>query len=191
MRRSSTLALCAAFLVIGGGSSGAAVLVMGTPKGHECFLAAKFGTAPRESIKVCEEALSDGGLTSKDVAATYVNRGVLYDMVSRYQDAFDDFNSSIRINPQIGDGYLNRGVALIRLKRLDDALADIQKGISLGVTQPEIGFYDRAVVYEQMGRFKEAYYDYKRSQEAVPGGYEPAAEALKHFIVTRTPAPGT
>jgi len=188
-RRSSILALCAAaFLLTGAVSAGAAVLVMGTAKGHQCYLAAKLGVDPRNSIKLCEEALRDGGLSSQDVAATHVNRGVLYDLVGRYQEAFDDFNHSIRINPDIGDGYLNRGVALIRMKRLDDALADVQKGISLGVSQPEIGYYDRAVIYEQMGRIREAYYDYKRSQEALPGGYAPAEEALKHFVVTRTPA---
>ena len=193
MRRSSALAVsAAACLLVGAVSAGAAVLVVGTQKGHQCFLAAKLGVDVRGGIKLCEEALRDGGLDSKDVAATHVNRGVLYDMVQRYDEAFDDFNHSVRINPAIGDGYLNRGVALIRLKRLDEAMADIQKGIDLGVSQPEIGFYDRAVAYEQMGKIKEAYYDYKRSQEALPGGYAPATEALKRFVVTRTPPqPGT
>jgi tetratricopeptide (TPR) repeat protein len=179
-------------LLCGATSAGAAVLVMGTQKGHQCFLAAKLGVDVRGGIKLCDEALHDGGLDSKDVAATHVNRGVLYDMIHRYDAAFDDFNHSVRINPEIGDGYLNRGVALIRLKRLDEAMADIQKGIDLGVSQPEIGFYDRAVAYEQMGKIKEAYYDYKRSQEALPGGYMPATEALKRFVVTRAPSqPGT
>jgi tetratricopeptide (TPR) repeat protein len=188
--RSSTLAIfAAAFVLTGAVSAGAAVVVVGTAKGHQCYLGAKFGVEPHSSIKLCEEALRDGGLSSQDVAATHVNRGVLYDLVGRYQDAFNDFNRSIRINPDIGDGYLNRGVALIRLKRLDEALTDVQKAISLGVSQMEIAYYDRAVIYEQMGRYRDAYYDYKRSQEALPGGYPPAEEALKHFIVTRTPAP--
>ncbi len=130
-------------------------------------------------------------MVAKDVAATHVNRGVILDIMGQYPEAYRDFNRSIAYNPDLGDGYLNRSVALTRMKRLDEALADVQKAIALGVSEPEIGYYDRAVVYENLGRFTEAYYDYKKALELAPG-YEPASEALKHFVVTRTPkkAPG-
>ena len=124
---------------------------------HQCYLAAKSGIDVREGIVLCSQAIDEGEMPSKDMAATHVNRGVLYDAVGRYSEAMDDYNKGMAIAPGLGDGYLNRGVALIRLKRLDEALADVQKGQALGVSIPEIGYYDLAVVEEQMGRIKEAY----------------------------------
>jgi len=87
----------------------------------------------------------------------------------------------------LGDGYLNRGVALIRMKRYPEAFTDIQKAIAMGVTTPQIGYYDLAVAEEYLGRVTEAYYDYKRALAADPD-YAPATEALTHFTVTRRPA---
>ena len=61
----------------------ALVIVVGTPKAEECFLAAK-GVAELRSgdieggIKVCQSALDDGNLAAHDRAGTYINLGVLY-----------------------------------------------------------------------------------------------------------------
>jgi tetratricopeptide (TPR) repeat protein len=188
LRRRSSLALWAALCLAGGiASAAAAVLVLGNSKAHECYLAAKTGIDTRQGLELCNQALEDGVMTAKDVAATHVNRGVLLDMFGRYDEALDDFNKSIEFNPELGDGYLNRGVSLIRLKRLDEAFANVQKGIDLGVSVPEIGYYDRAVAEEMMGRIKDAYYDYKKCLEIAPG-YTPASDALKYFVVTRVPA---
>ncbi|HEX3754187.1 MAG TPA: hypothetical protein VHV26_03845 [Rhizomicrobium sp.] len=186
-RRSSISVWAALCLGASIASAAAAVLVVGNSKGHECYLAAKSGIDTRAGLELCNEALDDGGMNAKDIAATHVNRGVLLDTLARYSEALADFNKSIEFNPDLGDGYLNRGVSLIRLKRLDEAFADVQKGITLGVSVPEIGYYDRAVAEELMGRIKDAYYDYKKCLEIAPG-YTPASDALKYFTVTRVPA---
>jgi tetratricopeptide (TPR) repeat protein len=164
-------------------SAGAAVLVLGNSQAHDCYLAAKAGIDPRAGIMMCNGALQQDAMTSKDIAATHVNRGVLYDLVGRNQEAFDDFNDGIRRNPELGDGYLNRGVSQIRMKRYDDAFADIQKGIQVGVTEPAVAYYDLAVAEEDLGRVRDAYFHYKHALEILPG-YTPASQALNHFVVT-------
>jgi tetratricopeptide (TPR) repeat protein len=52
---------------------------------------------------------------------------------------------------------------------------------------PHIGYYDRAVAEQMLGRYKEAYYDYKKVLELEPN-FTMASERLKDFVVTRVPA---
>jgi hypothetical protein len=43
------------------------------------------------------------------------------------------------------------------------------------------------VAYQLLGRFKEAYFDYKKVLELEPN-FTQASERLKDFVVTRVPA---
>jgi hypothetical protein len=52
---------------------------------------------------------------------------------------------------------------------------------------PHIGYYDRAVAEQLLGRYKEAYYDYKKVLELEPS-FAIASERLKDFTVIRVPA---
>jgi tetratricopeptide (TPR) repeat protein len=121
---------------------------------HDCFIAAlrstQTGASVKDGVTGCSAALA-GPLTAEARAATYDNRGILYDADKNYSSAWADFNTAIRINPALGDPYLNRGVALIRLHRAEEALADIKKGMSLGASLPQIGYYDLAVAASAPG----------------------------------------
>jgi tetratricopeptide (TPR) repeat protein len=55
------------------------------------------------------------------------------------------------------------------------------------MSYPHIGYYDRAVAEQMLGRYKEAYYDYKKVLELEPN-FVMASERLKDFVVTRAPA---
>jgi len=149
---------------------------------HECYEDAKKPRNPRENIETCSVALDHGGLSAADLAATYVNRGVLYDVVKNYPAAWADYNAALRIKPDLGDAYINRGAALMRMQRSDEGIADIRKGMVLGTSLPAVAFYDLAVAEENLGQLKDAYFDYKRALAADPK-YTPAAEALKFFKV--------
>lgn len=149
---------------------------------HECYEDARNPRQPRQSIESCTAALEHGGISPADRAATYVNRGVLYDVVKNYPAAWADYNAALRINDRLGDAYINRGAALMRMQRSDEGIEDIRKGLALNPSLPAVGWYDLAVAEENLGRIKEAYFDYKRALEADPK-YSPAAEALKFFKV--------
>jgi len=157
---------------------------------HDCFIAAlrstQTGASVKDGVTGCSAALA-GPLTAEARAATYDNCGILYDADKNYSSAWSDFNTAIRINPALGDPYLNRGVALIRLHRAEEALADIKKGMSLGASLPQIGYYDLAVAEENLGQFTQAYYNYKLSEAADPM-YAPTQRALKNFAVKVTRA---
>jgi tetratricopeptide (TPR) repeat protein len=169
-------------------SAGAQTIVtMGKGYAHDCFVYAKAGTDPYDGVEVCNQALKNEVLTTKDRAATYDNRGVMLDVLGKTDKAADDFHMASALNESLGDPHVNLGSMLIKERRYADALAEINKGLDLGMSFPHIGYYDRAIAEEMSGSYKEAYYDFKKVLEIEPN-YGPAAERLKDFIVTTVPA---
>ena len=153
---------------------------------HDCFVHAKTGEQLRQGVGVCNGALDHDLLARKDRAGTYDNRGVILDMLGRTEEAAADFNAAIALDPSLGDPYVNLGAMLIKKGQHEEALTHINKGIDLGMAFAHIGYYDRAVAEQMLGRFKEAYYDYKKALELEPN-FKMASERLKDFTVTRTP----
>jgi len=165
----------------------ALVTVVGNSLARDCFLIAKAGNDPVRGIATCDEALQEQALDPHQRAGTYVNRAVMKVALGRLDEAMRDYDQGIAITPDLGDGYVDRGAALISLKRYDEAMVDINKGIALGLSYEHVGYYNRAVAEFYLGRIKESYYDYKKALEIAPD-FQPAAEQLKNFIVTRAPA---
>ena len=163
------------------------VITVGSGRAHDCFLRAKSGMAPRESVELCSAALVYEPLSRKDRAGTLDNRGVILDVLGRTEEARNDFHDAIALNPELGDAYVNLGSMLIKQGQHQAALEQINTGINLGMSFPHIGYYDRAVAEQMLGRYKEAYYDYKKVLELEPN-FVMANERLKDFVVTRVPA---
>ncbi|HYJ35665.1 MAG TPA: tetratricopeptide repeat protein [Rhizomicrobium sp.] len=163
------------------------VITVGSGRAHDCFLRAKSGMAPRESVELCSAALQVEPLSKKDRAGTLDNRGVILDVLGRSNEAAKDFHDAIALNPDLGDAYVNLGSMLIKQGQHQAALDQINTGINLGMSFPHIGYYDRAVAEQMLGRYKEAYYDYKKALELEPN-FVMASERLKDFVVTRVPA---
>jgi len=187
MRVSSLLfaSLLGAFAA-GASAQAQTVITIGSGLAHDCFVHAKTGEQLRQGVGVCNGALDHDLLARKDRAGTYDNRGVILDMLGRTEEAAADFNAAIALDPSLGDPYVNLGAMLIKKGQHEEALTHINKGIDLGMAFAHIGYYDRAVAEQMLGRFKEAYYDYKKALELEPN-FKMASERLKDFTVTRTP----
>ncbi|HYS45188.1 MAG TPA: tetratricopeptide repeat protein [Rhizomicrobium sp.] len=163
------------------------IITIGSGLAHDCFLHAKAGNQLIEGVSICDRALEHDVLSKKDRAGTYDNRGVMLDMLGRTERAAEDFNMAITLDPALGDPYVNLGAMLIKKGQHEAALEQINKGMDLGMGFPHIGYYDRAVAEQMLGRYKEAYYDYKKVLELEPN-FAMASERLKDFVVTRVPA---
>jgi tetratricopeptide (TPR) repeat protein len=137
-------------------------------------------------IKDCTIALGQSQTVS-DRAATYDNRGIILNRQGRLDEAASDFSRAIALRPDLGDAYINSGSILIQRKSYEEALAQIDKGMALGASFPAIGYYDRALALELLGRYQEAYRDYKKALEIEPN-LTLASDRLKDFTVTTTPA---
>lgn len=174
-------------LLVPGPARAQTVVTLGKGYAHDCFTYAKAGTDPTDGVSVCNQALKYEALTANDLAATYDNRGVMLDQLGKMDQAADDFHMAITHNQNLGDAHVNLGSILIKQKRYPDALDEINRGLDLGMSYPQIGYYDRAIAEELMGRAKDSYYDFKKVLEIEPG-YGPATERLKDFTVITKPS---
>ncbi len=165
----------------------AAVTVMGPGLAQSCYKAAQFNLDPGDGIETCTSALNQQPLTLHDRASTYVNRGILRARVADTKGAGEDYDMAIRLMPDLAEAYIDRGANFITLKNYRKALADLDKGLALGAKQPEIAYYDRAVVHESLGDIRAAYEDYKKAV-AIEPHFTLAIEQLQRFKVVRRPA---
>jgi tetratricopeptide (TPR) repeat protein len=200
MNKFASLAL-AAGLLIPAYSAEAAVIVLGSDTARMCYEAAKKlgepnGTVAKSSeaitgsrielspIEICSLAIEEGGLSARDLAGTYNNRGVLNFAQQNFAGALSDFDDGIRLHPDIGEAHVNRGATLIALQRWADSIPALDRGIAMAVTEPEKAYYNRAIAHEQLGNIREAYYDYLKASELRPEWQEPKTE-LTRFQVRR------
>jgi tetratricopeptide (TPR) repeat protein len=62
----------------------------------------------------------------------YFNRGVKYSELKKHQQAIEDFNQAIRLDPKYAEAYYGRGVACYYKGEYDKAWEDFHKAQSLG-----------------------------------------------------------
>ncbi|MBS0331973.1 MAG: tetratricopeptide repeat protein [Proteobacteria bacterium] len=167
-----------------GAEAHASVTVIGGGLAEACSKAALSGKAGVPSEKICTEALDTETLDARDRAGTYVNRGVLKLRRQDWTGATRDFDSAVRLSPNLGEAYVNRGAVLIGEHRYADSLADLNKGLALGVEEPAKVYYNRGLAYEGLDDIKSAYFDYQKAVELSPDWEAPQKE-LARFHVQR------
>ncbi|HLG88260.1 MAG TPA: hypothetical protein VKZ79_13815 [Alphaproteobacteria bacterium] len=192
MRNDLHLAVAAIAILttIGGSTADAAVTVMGGGLGEACSKAAKVASrsaiADDNGIRTCTLAIENEVLATRDLAGTYVNRGILRMTRTWYRDAESDFNMALYLMPTLGEAYVNRGAARIGERRYAESLTDIDRGLALGSEEPEKAYFDRALAHEFLDDMKAAYFDYLKASELKPDWEAPKRE-LARFTVSRAP----
>ena len=83
------------------------------------------------------------------------------------QQALEDFNRAIQIDPLNYDGYLGRANALSSLGRYEEALTEYHKVFEI---DPAIAnaYINRGSVYSHLGQYKKAIADYEKGLELDP-----------------------
>jgi tetratricopeptide (TPR) repeat protein len=164
------LALAAAALssAIPLSGAAAAVLTIGGPLSHLCYESAVAADGRSSAIDGCTRALQEESLATPDVAATYVNRGIVLMSGGRFDQADADFDSALKLRGNLPDGWLNK--AFLRIRRGDGrgAMPLIQKAIDAGAGNRALVTFARGVAHEQMGELDAAYADLTRAREMAP-----------------------
>ena len=184
MRKLVWAALAAAGGLAATTGAEAAVTVIGGGFAEECAKATVRGASDSATQELCTVALETEFLNSRDRAGTYVNRGVLQMRRKEWNGAEKDFNTALRIKPDLGEGYVNRGAAYIGQARFSESLPQINKGLELGVEEPHKAYYNRALAHEGLEDAKSAYLDYQQALTLAPGWEAPRKELLR-FTVSR------
>lgn len=183
-RAFSLAAICAAALLTHAGTAGAANQIIGNGSTRECSDAAVGGRSDNRAVLACTTALELETLNFRDRARIHVNRGVLQMRQGDYVAARVDFDTASRIDPQMGEAYVNRGATYVGEERWREGVSEIDKGLSLGVRDPERAWFNRALAHEGLGDLTAAYRDYSRAAELNPEWAAPKTE-LARFTVKR------
>lgn len=192
MSRDICAAVAAALALVASGHperASASVTVMGGGFAEDCSKSAQAVAANHpphaEAIHECDLALDTEVLSTHQLAATHVNRGVLYLVQRLYGQARNDFDQAAAIEPGLGEAYVNRGAALLGLGHPAEAVADIDRGLAFSPEQPEKAYFNRAVAKERLNDLKGAYLDYLKAAELKPDWDMPKAELMRFQVVQR------
>jgi tetratricopeptide (TPR) repeat protein len=176
--------LAAALAVALAAPAGAAVSVFAGAEAEACSHAALAGKSDPDSIKLCDQSLEGEILSPTDRAGTYINRGVMKLRRGAFEEARADFDAGIGLAPQVGEGWINRGAVFVGEKRYRDGLGDLDRGLALGVKEPEKAYYNRGLAHEGLDDETAAYLDYQQALTLKPDWDLPRHELLR-FTVTR------
>lgn len=185
-------ALCMALPAAG---AKAAVIVLGGGFAQMCYEAARDADDPTmmqitgsridiPPLEICTIAINAGDLTTRDLAGTYNNRGVLLFSEGRFDEALKDFDQGIRFANFLPEVHVNRGASLVAMKRWRDAVPSLDRGIELGALELEKAYYNRAIAHEELGDVRRAYFDYTKAAELSPAWEEPKLQ-LTRFTVRK------
>ena len=146
----------------------AAETVIGTSQAERCFNSAVATSSPHTAADACTDAIRDEPLGRRDLAATYVNRGILFSRRGRHEDAYADFTEALEMEPALVHALINRGNTLLRMKRFDEALADYESAVFYSEGRDPLVFFNRSLAYEQLGRKASAREDLVRAVQLDP-----------------------
>jgi len=160
----------------------AAETTLGVSAAHLCYeYATKDNASARRAIDTCSKAIENEPLTSRDLAATFSNRGILKAGSGRHAQAAEDYDRALAINPILIQAIINRANARTRMKQFKEALNDYDLAAFYSEGRNDLVYYNRALLFLQMGRLENARNDLLRALEAQPDSlrYREALAALK------------
>jgi tetratricopeptide (TPR) repeat protein len=195
MTKGFAAALAAAGLVMSAQAARAdagSVSILGSNAAQICSdqarMVAQGGRVSRQGLEACDEAIKHVALSDGELAASYVNRGVIHLAIGNTASAVADDDAALQLQPNLPDALVNRGAAFQAQKRFADAIGDFDRALALSPRHPERVYYNRAMAHEDLGQLKAAYLDYLKASQLAPDWAQPKTE-LARFTVAK-PAQG-
>lgn len=104
---------------------------------------------------------------AQNSAEEHLKAGMKYFVEKNYDNAINEYNTAIQLNPDFGLAYFFRGMACSENGDLDQAMSDFDKVI---VHNPDIteAHYFRGYVYQKKGDFAQAIVDYNKAIQINP-----------------------
>ena len=158
-------------------------LVIGDGGAQECYYSVKHGDPGRaSSIKNCKEALRDPNLSVRDEAATHVNLGILLMRTKDFAAARDQYEKALSMRSDLPEAHINYAANLIYLGDYSQAIKSATTSIELGTKKMPEALFNRAMAYDNLKRYNEAYADLKKALKLRPN-WPPALSAIANYEV--------
>jgi tetratricopeptide (TPR) repeat protein len=138
------------------------------------------------SVKTCDQAVDRAKGMQDELAAAYINRGVIDLALQNYDAARADSEAAIRVKSSLPQAHINLGVALSAEKRNKEAAQAFTDALALNPSRPEIVYFDRAMAREDTGDMKGAYLDYRKAAQLAPT-WDTPKQQLSRFTVAHSP----
>jgi len=142
-------------------------------------IATQMNMASFQDLESCNYALDSVRLSLHDTAATYLNRGIIYVALERYEDAKHDYERARKMMPDAGEIYVNRGNIFFMSQVFDEAVAEYSHALELKLSKKHVAYYNRGMAYERLGDYDRAREDYIKAQELSPQWNFPKAKLEK------------
>jgi tetratricopeptide (TPR) repeat protein len=88
----------------------------------------------QDALGYFKRAIQAKGLKGYQLSAVYVNRGLTYYRLAKYQKAIADFNTAIKILPKNAYAYNNRGLTYEKLGKPALAIRDYRIALKIDPT---------------------------------------------------------
>ena len=163
-------------------SASPSVMTIGGSFAEGCFEAAKNRNAGLDTLRTCDYAIAAQPLTSEDMLATYVNRGILRMIRKDYTGAQADFAAATAMDPARSEPWLNMAVLHFKQGKSAEAVSLFTKALELGTEEPELAYFGRGLANEDIGNVKAAYADLRKAAELRPTWSDPARELARYQV---------
>ena len=164
-------------------SARASELTLGSSLGYGCYEKVKFGYTDLDALQLCNRALSEAHLGRKDLAATYVNRGIIRAARGDLEGAIHDYDTALKMKPDMGEALANKGAAYLRANNFRQAISVLNKALDYTLTQPSHVYYNRAIAYESLGEHEKAYRDFQQAAKLQPDWSWPQRELQRYRFI--------
>jgi tetratricopeptide (TPR) repeat protein len=175
-------------------ASAQSVQVVGNGSGEDCWKAAKASTYLKmdsaamearwkaDAIGACDDALKSQQMNRIDMAATWVNRGILEMSRERYKNARGNFREALNLLPKLPEAHVDMGSALINLMQFAEGAKETELGLSLGSHEPERGYYNLGIAYEELGDLQKSYESFRHASELAPDWQDPQKQMARFTV---------
>ncbi|MEQ8170185.1 MAG: tetratricopeptide repeat protein [Candidatus Eremiobacterota bacterium] len=100
-------------------------------------------------------------------ADDYMKSGYSLLNQKKYNEAFDDFEKAVKIDPVYVDAWLGRGVCLYYLGKSDEALSSFDRAISINPND-DMAWYTKGYVLFNLGIYHKSILCFDRTLEINP-----------------------
>ena len=152
------------FLIFLGSSNlKAAVTVVGSSDALICYKHAKYGYTTQSSVFTCLKAISDKAISKKDLDATRINLGIIYNNKSKPRLALEQFEIAFKNESMKAEVLLNQGNSLLLLKNYKGALEKYQASYENNLDDISAIYFNKGMAHEYLGNIDEAVSFYKKA----------------------------
>ena len=122
-------------------------------------------------IEICTHIISHADANDEQKVKAYLNIGVAYNSKGERDRAIQNFDKTIKMNPNYAEAYCNRGIAYGEKNEYDRAIQDLDKAVELRSNYAE-AYYSRGITYSRKGEYDRAIQDCDKAIKIKPNYVE-------------------